>query len=130
MNESKPGRELDRLIAEKVMGWKSNHGVHLFPPADEPNRKRFQQWNGETMVTEIPHYSTDIAAAWEVKEEMRKRGWKWQLSENAWNLFKTHPADPDAISVVGKSDSHAICLAALKAVGGYPIHPVPAEPGT
>ena len=46
----KPGRELDALVVEKVMGWKWLSGNPWAP-------------------------STDIAAAWEVLEKMRERGY-------------------------------------------------------
>lgn len=115
------GRELDALVAEKVMGWEPGPGgIHLFPPKDEPNRKRFTRWNGEARVTEIPHYSTDIAAAWEVVEKL---GHKFQMFLNTRG--KWTEADfvhwPDNLKgyVAASADTAplAICLAALKACG-------------
>lgn len=88
----------------------------------------------------IPHFSTDIAAAWEVVEELRTQGWYFRLE-------CVKPGDPFTNFVVFKDDEQcrasffqgyaedwgpkprnlrdaaarttplAICLAALKAVG-------------
>ena len=61
----KPGRELDALVAGRVMGWR--------PP-------RFDDFGdiGRSIVEsegrdlfEPPRYSTDISAAWEVVEKLR-----------------------------------------------------------
>ena len=50
------GREMDALVAEKVMGL----SYILFDGTD-PHQEEL-----------TPHYSTDIAAAWEVVEKLRK----------------------------------------------------------
>jgi hypothetical protein len=128
----KPGRELDALIGEKVMDGK-RHLVNSVLNVDV-SAKSFvfgQGW-------EYPRYSTDISAAWEVVEKLKvgKRtveadscvvrdticiefrdeinkwfvswkysGWGWKEVEH-WTSGETAP--------------HAICLAALKAVGASP----------
>ena len=82
------GRELDALVAEKVMGW--------YPPKHlETEKCRIDQnlvhstydsyWLSpdrplsDTSLKHLsycpPCYSCDISAAWEVLEEMRKAGW-------------------------------------------------------
>jgi hypothetical protein len=58
IDDLQAGRELDALIAEKVMGIKC--GACLQDGQLEPIT---MDWR------EIPHYSTDIAAAWEVVEK-------------------------------------------------------------
>lgn len=61
-----PGRELDALIAEKIMGWKSiitKDEVGDVYRGIPPGGKLFDE-------DYIPHYSTDIAMAWRVV-------WKW-----------------------------------------------------
>jgi hypothetical protein len=97
----KPGRELDREIAEHVMGWT------------------------------VRRYSTDIAAAWEVVEEVMPK-----LGYHTITLLIEHSEAPEDESVMvefgigvlkvnaewGISVPHAICLAALKAVG-VPLTP-------
>ncbi len=59
------GRELDALIAEKVMGWRFVGGFTTEP---EMNSDRWAtDPNGcEKYYSDVPHYSTDIAAAMEV----------------------------------------------------------------
>ena len=112
------GRELDALVAEKVFGWTGGHYESL-------------------------PFSTDIAAAWEVVERLRSRGissghgFNWDLcikvghsDDSGWfvELFDLSsmgycgPADTtirwDGVDVRNaETASHAICLAALKAVG-------------
>jgi hypothetical protein len=60
--EMKAGRELDARVAECVMG------------------KQAASWGGfglmedaERIAVDLPHYSTDIAAAWLVMDEMDRR---------------------------------------------------------
>lgn len=56
----KPGRELDALIAEKVMRWNREHDECGLPPGVY----------GSDNIQPFPHYSTDISAAWEVVEKI------------------------------------------------------------
>jgi hypothetical protein len=63
-----PGKELDVLIAEKVMGWKKL-------TFDAPIRGLLWIWDHkegalETEVQRVPSYSTDITAAWEVVSKL------------------------------------------------------------
>jgi hypothetical protein len=62
------GAELDAMVAEKVMGWVRtpnqygdywHDGNHLYVGGGSHNP--------------LPHYSTDIAAAWQVVQHLRKR---------------------------------------------------------
>lgn len=64
-------REIDCHVAEQVMGWKikgkdSDWRWWGIPPG----------WTGPETV-EIPHYSSDIAAAWKVVERMRDLWTAW-----------------------------------------------------
>lgn len=63
------GRELDALIAEKVMGWAPVHDGLNFRWADggdyEKRHRYVCDWSP----------STDIAAAWQVVERMDSLGW-------------------------------------------------------
>ena len=117
----KAGRELDALIAEKVMG---------FP-------YRYSRWKGIYVTAgKVPHYSTQIADAWLVVMHFKDkqygvalegedgRDWsRWDF--RIWNPFD----DPDVADEMahGWDESRdlnervasaplAICLAALKAV--------------
>jgi hypothetical protein len=108
-----PGRELDALVAEKVMGRRFTR--HLCEPGTPPH---------EWVDSDVPEYSTDIAAAWGVVEKLREHFagvevmaltktnanpnyFEAKLWANTWvHSFAEAPTAP-----------HAICLAALKAVG-------------
>jgi len=60
------GRELDALVAEKVMGWTQVHRVDSTGDlCGVPSR-------GAPPSYLLPRYSTDIAAAWKVIEKLRQ----------------------------------------------------------
>lgn len=108
----KPGRELDALIAEKAMGmrvadWVTGETHAVTSGIAALRLSEFQQ-------NRIPHYSTDIKAAWEVLDKLRTK-------------FKVRfEMDPDLCELRSKTTKeivhcengftimHAICLAALK----------------
>lgn len=130
------GRELDALVAEKVMGW-----------AFHPERDPMFQWEAPS-----PHghwhpyrfepspYSSDIAAAWDVVEKMQADGWYVSVEtppaprRPSCEVFKLAPHSasdvrdvrtylrrPDDIDVFefceyAATAPLAICLAALNAV--------------
>lgn len=129
-------RELDALVAEKVMGYTLRFAAKAWTDAD---------WMGSDTPTEtnvmaiyapfeqfprsgafdksIPHYSTDIAAAWEVVEKLYERGlcvgvstlheWKTKCECSVYyaDMAQRMVANADADTA-----PHAICLAALKAL--------------
>jgi hypothetical protein len=114
------GRELDALVAEKVMGLpKPIHEVFWFiryPHVDGP----------------LPAYSTDIAAAWEVVEKMKadhfdlcleveqsRTSARFELVGPAYDggLGPAVPIVKSTGQVNGDNAPHVICRAALKAVG-------------
>lgn len=123
-----PGRPLDALVAEKVMGLQDFTASLL--------------WKGELLVRRskddaympLPCYSTDISAAWMVVEKMKeiKPGWaetidedrtrlvlSWEIKEKKWEAGW---AAADEIylrewGALGETAPHAICLVALKACG-------------
>lgn len=120
----KPGRELDALIAEKVMGWTWDEKSAWSPSGSKWSRKV----PGKVILDEwgwLLHYSTDICAAWEVVEKMSQIGFKFVISnsvigglessEKPWCFFGKQ--GERVIDIVGHTIPHAICLAALKAVG-------------
>jgi hypothetical protein len=114
-----PGRELDALIAEKVMGIKM--------PAIPINGATYQEWAAISKASHEavspPCYSTEIAAAWQVVEKIKDmvKGtdgtFKIQWCEPVWICYWDHE---DFLSNPGYAQAdtapHAICLAALKAV--------------
>lgn len=108
----KPGRELDALVAEKVMGWKRSLTGFWFPPDLHPN--------ANIIGHEIPHYSTDTGAAWEVVEKFPHFYlFRWIAGGPMPGQWECRFSDTDDGTKIVWADTapHAICLAALKAVG-------------
>lgn len=127
----KPGRELDALVAEKVMGWNRDH-----------EKRKLSYYYGDDLYAqdlitkltdvEIPSYSTDIAAAWEVVERFQEEhgllmflranpNGTYEISLECNGVCRDDWKDA-ACEFYGSSSGldsapHAICLAALKAVG-------------
>jgi hypothetical protein len=104
-----PGRELDALVAEKVMGV-STEIVERGLSYEESKCITVRACSSRF----LPHYSTNIAAAWEVVSEMADKGYLYALSPGVCNfcLLGTNTWTRGEGSA-----PHAICLAALKAVG-------------
>lgn len=123
-----PGRELDALIAEKVMGFAKNKD-------DKYGEVPWRNSGGEEVYAEhlsvppymkLPRYSTDIAAAWAVVEKLKAAGFIVGIDENApphsaLSCCIVGKAEKNSVLIVaqglGTTASYAICLAALKAVG-------------
>ncbi len=106
-----PGRELDALIAEKVFGlsiWNC------------PNLGPLIRRNGgvdDLWYEYLKEYSTSIEAAWEVYEKVLREYWLgYYIRPCVWDRSTFPDGTPDNV-VEGESIPHAICLAALKAVG-------------
>jgi len=112
------GREINVLIAEKVMGW-------------EKDRKydRWIQDDGSTVFTGELVFSEDIAAAWMAVEKLMSR-FRFELSDYTdaergkhWRGYFWKPSATPNSSFVGYiaadySAPLAICRAALSAVIG------------
>jgi len=132
IDEMPAGRELDALVAEKVMGWcitAWNDGEpwgnrEVFPP--------FEPINGipadcdcisHSEAGEPPHYSTDIAAAWEVIEKAFRSGFGLTyleyLEPPQWHCNSGLPCDEfgcDELCATANTAPLAICRATLKTV--------------
>lgn len=126
------GRELDALVAEKVMGavWQNmtpaGRKKVLSFPKDRPmittdgGRVTYHGMDGGN----LPHYSTDIAAAWEVVEKVSSMP---EFAMFDLDVVPVGVADPmrfsarvvltDAVRVCAETAPRAICLAALQAIG-------------
>lgn len=121
-----PGRELDALVAEKVMGWTGVHLVH-----GGTGTSSYYVGRTPRGVFVVRPYSTDIAAAWQVIEAMRQRNYYAEISEHISDperqcaMFASRAGHYDSYErcwenehqVCTATAPHAICLAALKAVG-------------
>ncbi len=124
--ELKAGPELDALIAEKVMGltirWDWPDDEHH---SDEKVRRveieRDCVDGKKRMIDEeLPRYSTDISAAWEVMEKIKDTH-DIRLDsypEHGWIVTVCPRRDVGGATAqeVGPAP-HTICLTALKVVG-------------
>lgn len=120
----KPGREMDALVANKVMGWID----YSSPCNGDPDGLC-----PETFVwVPIPHYSTDIAEAMKVWQKLRGSGKFCCLNicsdyHYTYDIILTEASDHGGaatddhagkIVASGEDLPFVICLAALKAIGG------------
>lgn len=126
-----PSRALDAEIAEKVMGWTD---VSLTAPRRMPNGVTWFVPCGYSPENrchvELPEYSSDIAAAWEVVEHLKSRGWAIRLSNKMvdwcwWAYVYDYRSEHAAAEATVQEDTApmAICLAALKAIDAIPPSP-------
>lgn len=106
-------REIDRLVAERVMGWTNLHVVGTrFGTTPEGKSHRM-----------VPQYSTDISAAWEVVEKLRQSGYQgridWARPELGYECaFWSSPILPNEMQFPrAETAPLAICLAALMVMG-------------
>jgi len=112
-------REIDRLIAERVMGWTNLSMIgNRFGTTPEGKTHRI-----------VPQYSTDVSAAWEVVEKLRQSGYQgginWAISELGYEcafVEALHSPDERQTSRA-ETAPLAICLAALKVIGMSAIEP-------
>ena len=109
------GRPLDAEIAERVMGLRP---VNVLPHL--PDRPP-DFWCGEESGGRLPAYSTDIGAAWQVVEEMRRRGFCLVLEEHwtgdAWSAcFISEGLTQGEGESWGTSPAWCICSAAIAAL--------------
>jgi len=119
------GQELDELILERFMGFlpdptrcdrcgwklaetvedgcvKENCSMRPMPPRRVP-----------------PPYSTNVAAAFQVFANLPLH-WRClrQLDADTWAIEESGPDYHDLVIASAPTAPHAICLAALKAIGG------------
>jgi hypothetical protein len=131
------GRELDALIAEKVMG-KRIHKVPTETHIWRTDLDRYDVTSGDDICfadegpmgrEPVPDYSSDIAAAWEVVEKLIADGYMfsvgsetdalpyfaqcWKTGGKPCNLGHDHI---HTIQEFAQTAPLAICLVALKAV--------------
>lgn len=125
-------RELDELVATRLMGW------FLVGIARINGRDTSSCWwheskgdpldpRGGASAIGFPAYTRDIAAAFDVVEEMRVRGWEFSLLRAAPQVHRWVAAFSRTRPTMGgpsqasAHDAHsiprAICIAALKAIG-------------
>lgn len=119
----KPGRDLDILIAEKVMGY-SVGGPHegvftMYKQKQNAPTGQYDSWHGE-----LPNYSEDMIAAWQVVEKINR--WHFSIARHGMTFDPSGwiyeakfvgVIKDSTIEAEGETVPHAICLAALKVVG-------------
>lgn len=121
------GRELDALVAEKVMGWRKvarveawDHGPDQKTGGPQVNwfggPPDFPEWNNGQPVR---CYSTDIAEAWLVVEKLRPGKFVWikDCGSFGWRveILSSNSTDVQVdFAVVADTATLAICRAALK----------------
>jgi len=103
-------RELDSLIAERVMGWKVFAGDPGYgrPPGNHPL---------SLVLDVLPNYSTSIVEAWQVVEKMRG-DYELDLSDHVtyWTARFTKARSTSPHVIEAETAPLAICRAALKAL--------------
>ena len=112
-----PGRELDALVAMKVMGIDPAL-IHTEEGGKVVDWKSFTQ----VRVAAVAHYSTDIRAAWDVVVRMERRAWDCRLdltNDGARAQFVDGDAQLCGAASVDPREGTmalAICKAALSAL--------------
>lgn len=120
IDEMEAGREMDAMVAEKVMGWERG-AVCWMIPNNTP---------GERIGPLIDEWqpSTDIAAAWEAVEKCLLLGYGLNIrkafydeEEDRWYIavtinLKNKSSSVARFTVFDETAPLAICRAALKAV--------------
>lgn len=109
MSELKPGRELDALVAEKVMKWHKfvQKGMYWEPCGVCGER----EIHGDLHA--MRDYSTSIEAAWEVLNKFPR----WTLERNGKGKYICLIPAERIFLYVSSTAPMAICLAALNASG-------------
>lgn len=106
------GRDLDALVAEKVMGWKYYPAsAGTMQPINPPYWINPDRQSLDAIEDWPPSYSTDIDAAWEVVEKLAGT---FRLE---YEKYSDWDCELGLGSAHAKTAPLAICLAALKAVG-------------
>ena len=124
------GRELDALVAEKVMGLVPMKGAGMVGGFWDSTKKRTQMVKDSPLhearkklgITDDEPgdgftlaYSMDIRSAWAVVEKLRERGYILTLSGHRAAPWRAQFNDlPDACA---ENPAEAICKAALAALG-------------
>lgn len=109
LSEMRPGRELDALVASKVMGIEIDGDVW-------PDDAVVCPVLGDQWYMYIQPYSTDIAAAWTILEKL-KDDFNFTLSLQGETYFLKLIGIDSVVTAEANTAPHVICLAALKAVG-------------
>lgn len=110
-------RELDRAIAEKVFGCdplNARHGLHADGDIE-------YSWGYPLGHDVAPPYSTDIAAAWRVVDEMTRIPRTETEAIRMWNTRFGYWWDSAKLWACTASEAaHEICVAAVRIASEHP----------
>jgi hypothetical protein len=106
MTELKPGLELDKMIARKILGWREWSQAARVKPYDRS--KWWDKDNSELVY--LNRFSIDIRAAWVLVEKFKLCVVPW---ETGWTAFRPGQIFVDGERNMAPTAPHAICLAAL-----------------
>jgi Phage ABA sandwich domain len=107
-------RKIDVTVARLVMDQEVTKGIY----SDNEEFVTVDGWQSR-----VPEYSNNIAYAWKVVEKMREKGYFFFIDnqnddgENYYATFRGNPFDAGD-SCFASSAPKAICIAAIKAMGG------------
>lgn len=114
--------DLDAMIAEKLMGWTLAKGRNFYDRRVGATVTNKRGTLSGVALTEVPCYSTEIAAAWKVVARMRGEDKRFVL--DAWGTTETRDGEMTpwiasfgGYTMGGDSAPMAISLAALRAEG-------------
>ena len=110
------GREMDALIAELVMGWQHPR-VKINTVTDEIEDYWYPIPEAQTHI-QCPHFSTSVAAAWQVVEKFDAYNINWNYWRKVHRYELSKYGDEPGMEGIGwgLTPALAICRAALKAV--------------
>lgn len=134
------GRELDALVAERVMARDLSMGKHEWREVDLDDRDRCQStyfcdrcanhagWvdiseldMSESCKPYCPTYSSDILAAWQVVDRLRSQKCEVEVKSGRWgwdvDFWPRKESSLEYGHIQLPSLPVAICMAALEAVG-------------
>lgn len=117
-------REIDALVAEKVMGWYWSETDEmlegLFPPVGDYRRTlSWLNFDSNGYVLSMPNYSTNISDAWIVIDKLKGLNIvNLHYAIGEWTV-DVYDFDTGKMLAISSSETApmAICKAALKAVG-------------
>lgn len=107
-------RELDLLMAEKVMGWTE---IHPAPAEMQEHGEDYwgRPYSGETAEACVPHFSSDIASAWTVVEclhDIFDCDWVLSNESSGYKMMLQTPIYYNGIFGWGETVPLAICRTA------------------
>lgn len=115
MAELPSGLELDKLIAEKVLGWYQDSDIGgprawWFEKEKSDEIMSSGSYPSKEKALHLNHFSTDIKAAWDLAEKLRLCVVPWG---GQWTATRQGQIFVDGEINMAPTAPHAICLAAL-----------------